>query len=70
MSSLRVLAEVEKAPSHSWSSKERVLLCILFRFYDGPDPVVSIPKVFNDITKLKLKARRIVNYFQNHMSLV
>ncbi|KAH7127027.1 hypothetical protein B0J11DRAFT_579445 [Dendryphion nanum] len=66
--SLKDLKSIEFEPIHKWSSDDRELLCIIYRWFDSSD-ATDIPKLFNYITAYSLPLKRIQAQFKNHICL-
>lgn len=58
----------ERPPVHNYTSDERELLCVLYRFYSSKDDR-AIPMIFNAITGLTLRHHIIRKYFHGYMCL-
>lgn len=67
--SLTEISGVEREPVHNWTTEELIILCLLYRFYDGPNASETIPRVFNAATRLQLRPQKIRNHFNNHLCL-
>ena len=67
--SLANLSRIERDPNHPWSSEEKILLCVLYRFYEDGNSKETIPATFNAVIGLGLPSKKIENYFARHLCL-
>ncbi|KAF2132386.1 hypothetical protein P153DRAFT_383270 [Dothidotthia symphoricarpi CBS 119687] len=56
------LRNIEHGPRHMWTDIERLLLCIIHRWYETSDNT-AIAAVFNQVTGLDFKPRKITAQF-------
>jgi hypothetical protein len=57
---------MERKPNHPWHEDEQRLMTILYRWYEDSDPSV-IPYLFNAITGLSLKQKKVHNRFHSYI---